>query len=98
MSLKRLLSEISSGWKKAKNEQFTGHPIATLLKQDLISIVKAQLDPQRKYLIKASAGAGNWADVPWLSILNPAITKSTQSGIYPVYLFRSDGSGVSIYH
>ena len=94
MSLKRLLSEISSGWKKAKNEQFTGHPIATLLRQDLISIVKAQLDPQRKYLIKASAGAGNWADVPWLSILNPVITESIQSGIYPVYLFRADGSGV----
>ncbi|UTA81857.1 DUF3578 domain-containing protein [Halomonas sp. XH26] len=29
-----------------------------------------------------------------MSILNPTITKSTQSGIYPVYLFRSDGSGV----
>ena len=29
-----------------------------------------------------------------MSILNPAITESTQSGIYPVYLFRSDGSGV----
>lgn len=94
MSLKRLLLEISNGWIKAKNEQFTGHPMATLLRQDLISIVKTQLDPQKNYLIKASAGAGNWADVPWLAILNPAITKSTQSGIYPVYLFRSDGSGV----
>lgn len=94
MSLTKLLSEIASGWVKAKNEQFTGHPIASLLRQDLVVAIKAELPSSNSYSIKASAGAGNWADVPWLSILNPAITASTQSGIYPVYLFRSDGSGI----
>ncbi|MCC5796463.1 MAG: DUF3578 domain-containing protein, partial [Methylophaga sp.] len=94
MSLRQLLIEIAGGWVKAKNEQFTGHPIATLLRQDLIRAIENTLPSPTNYLIKASAGAGNWADVPWLSILNPSITESTQSGIYPVYLFRSDGSGV----
>ncbi|PSV39649.1 MrcB family domain-containing protein [Photobacterium sp. GB-36] len=94
MSLRQLLTEIAGGWKQAKNEQFTGHPIATLLRQDLIRAIENKLPSPNNYLIKASAGAGNWADVPWLSILNPSITESTQSGIYPVYLFRSDGSGV----
>lgn len=46
------------------------------------------------YLIIGSAGAGNWANVPWVSILNPKITATTQDGIYPVYLFCADGSGV----
>ncbi|WP_163130345.1 MrcB family domain-containing protein [Agarivorans sp. Alg241-V36] len=94
MSLRQLLTEIAGGWKQAKKEQFTGHPIATLLRQDLIKAIENKLPSPTDYLIKASAGAGNWADVPWLSILNPSITESTQSGIYPVYLFRSDGSGV----
>ncbi|EOW9345548.1 DUF3578 domain-containing protein [Vibrio cholerae] len=94
MSLRQLLTEIAGGWVQAKNEQFTGHPIATLLRQDLIKAIESKLPSPANYLIKASAGAGNWADVPWLSILNPSITESTQSGIYPVYLFRSDGSGV----
>lgn len=94
MSLRQLLTEIAGGWKQAKNEQFTGHPIATLLRQDLIKAIENKLPSPSSYLIKASAGAGNWADIPWLSILNPSITESTQSGIYPVYLFRSDGSGV----
>ena len=94
MSLRQLLTEIAGGWEQAKNEQFTGHPIATLLRQDLISVIENKLPSPTNYLVKASAGAGNWADVPWLSILNPSITESTQSGIYPVYLFRSDGSGV----
>ncbi|WP_158775122.1 MrcB family domain-containing protein [Cobetia sp. L2A1] len=94
MSLKKVLSEIAGGWVKARNEQFTGHPIAKLLRHDLISEVKKEIDCSSDYLMKSSAGAGNWADVPWLSILNPTITESTQSGVYPVYLFCSDGSGV----
>ncbi|MFI8621311.1 DUF3578 domain-containing protein [Marinomonas sp. NPDC078689] len=94
MSLRQLLTEIAGGWEQAKNEQFTSHPIANLLRQDLIKAIESKLPSPANYLIKASAGAGNWADVPWLSILNPSITESTQSGIYPVYLFRSDGSGV----
>lgn len=94
MSLRQLLTKIAGGWVQAKNENFTGHPIANLLRRDLIQAIEATLPSPTDYLLKASAGAGNWADVPWLSILNPAITKSTQSGIYPVYLFRADGSGV----
>jgi hypothetical protein len=94
MSLRQLLTEIAGGWLQAKNEQFTGHPIANLLRRDLIQAIEKTLPSPTSYLLKASAGAGNWADIPWLSILNPSITKSTQSGIYPVYLFRSDGSGV----
>ena len=94
MSLRQLLTEIASGWVQAKNENFTDHPIANLLRRDLIQAIETTLPSPTDYLLKASAGAGNWADVPWLSILNPAITESTQSGIYPVYLFRSDGSGV----
>lgn len=94
MSLKQLLSEIVGGWVNARSERFTGHPLATLLRQDLISVIKQELSIPSNYLIKASAGSGNWADVPWLSILNPTITESTQSGIYPVYLFCADGSGV----
>ncbi|HKM38558.1 MAG TPA: DUF3578 domain-containing protein [Thiopseudomonas sp.] len=95
MSMKLLLSKIAGGWVKAKSEKFTEHPIANLLRQDLIDAVKNELGTlSSNCLIKSSAGTGNWADVPWLSILNPLITKSTQSGVYPVYLFRADGSGI----
>lgn len=95
MSLNVLLTEIASRWVSAKNEKFKNHPIANLLRKDLIDNIKEILGSQsNNYSIKSSPGAGNWADVPWLSILNPSITTSTQSGIYPVYLFRADGSGV----
>lgn len=43
---------------------------------------------------KWSAGLGNWAKVPWISILDERETDSTRSGIYVSYLFREDMSGV----
>jgi hypothetical protein len=94
VSLRGLLVELSNGWLKAKNEKFKGHPYVSSLKQGLVRAIERQLPWPDKYIVKASAGAGNWADVPWLSILNPSITESTQSGVYPVYLFRADGKGV----
>lgn len=41
-----------------------------------------------------SAGMGNWAKVPWISFLDKRETSSTQRGVYCVYLFRQDMSGV----
>jgi hypothetical protein len=95
MNLKEKLKTIADGWQEASKQEFKGHPIANLIRKELVEEVKANIkDTNSSYLVKSSAGAGNWASVPWLAILNPAITTSTQSGIYPVYLFRADGSGI----
>tara|TARA_B100001059_G_C17560343_1_gene439753 strand:- start:417 stop:596 length:180 start_codon:yes stop_codon:yes gene_type:complete len=59
MSLRQLLTEIAGGWVQAKNENFTGHPIANLLRRDLIQAIETTLPSPTDYLLKASAGAGN---------------------------------------
>lgn len=41
-----------------------------------------------------SAGKGNWANVPWISFLDERETDTTRRGVYCVYLFRQDMSGV----
>lgn len=41
-----------------------------------------------------SIGKGNWANVPWIALLDSRETSSTQHGVYAVYLFRRDMSGV----
>jgi 5-methylcytosine-specific restriction enzyme B len=46
--------------------------------------------------VKASIGQGNWAKVPWIALLDPRVTDSTQRGVYVVLLFRQDGSGVYV--
>jgi hypothetical protein len=44
--------------------------------------------------VVASVGKGNWANVPWLALLDTRETKSAQRGVYCVFLFREDMSGV----
>lgn len=95
MSFKLLLVQITRNWVHATSEKFSGHKIANLIRENLVDELSNWLSVREsKYLIKSSAGAGNWANVPWLAILDPTITKTTQAGIYPVYLFNADGSGV----
>jgi hypothetical protein len=45
-------------------------------------------------VVKPSMGQGNWAAVPWISLLDTRETGTTQRGVYCVYLFRQDMSGV----
>lgn len=93
--LREILKRILTEWPKATSEPFADHPLAHTIRQELREAISLILSEKySNYIVSGSAGAGNWANVPWLSILNPEITKSTQDGIYPVYLFRADGTGV----
>jgi 5-methylcytosine-specific restriction enzyme A len=44
--------------------------------------------------VKGSAGAGVWAETPWVAAFDEDITSSAQRGFYVVYLFRHDGQAV----
>ncbi len=44
--------------------------------------------------VKWSVGQGNWARVPWIAFLDKRETETTREGVYVVYLFRQDMSGV----
>lgn len=96
MSLQKKLVTICEQWAGARTEPYTGHPLAKLLRtelrQNVDAIVKQNFGSM--FTVKASPGSGSWASVPWVAALDPRITTSTQRGIYVVYLFRADGSGV----
>jgi hypothetical protein len=71
------------------------HPIVARFRRlrDLI----AQSAPiiQRPTLrVTQSTGKGGKSKVPWIALLDSRETKSTRSGVYCVYLFRQDLSGV----
>src|SRR5690242_5643187 len=51
---------------------------------------------RRTVRVVASYGKGNWATIPWVSLLDSRETASTQRGTYVVYLFREDGEGFYI--
>jgi len=82
-------------WPKARLEPFRDNQLAKFIRTDLPNIIGEVIgSDSQKYMINGSAGAGNWASVPWIAILDKEITTSTQKGFYPVFLFREDMSGV----
>jgi len=95
MNLQNSLNEILSNWVTASKQTFAQHSLANFIRHTFKSVVETIAhDVEPEFEVTGSAGQGNWADVPWLSIRNPAFSSSTQNGVYPVYLFRADGSGV----
>ncbi len=91
------LEEVLSQYCEARqNASFSGeHPIFAVLQrltQSLAASKPIRSNPHLK--VKASAGQGNWAKVPWVAIMDDRETTSTQKGTYCVYLFREDCSGV----
>ncbi len=77
------------------SEQFGGHhEIKELFHQAAQIIERSSTVVTRNNLhVIASYGKGNWATIPWISILDDRETRTTQNGTYVVYLFREDGKG-----
>lgn len=93
--LREKLKDVLENWQSAKKEAFSGHRLGQVIRNELVQeIENIASTKESTFILKGSIGAGNWADVPWVSILHSAITQTTQGGIYPVYLFCADGSGV----
>lgn len=91
--LRNDIAEILSLYSAATKEDFTGHPLANKLRAGLPAIIQREVRGADRYLVKGSAGKGNWVRCPWVSLLNPTITTSVQKGYYVVLLFREDMSG-----
>ena len=90
------LEAILEGYGRARaSEPFgSAHPIWNVFKS--LETALDVSDPVRSrssLKISWSAGQGNWAKVPWISIFDPRETSSTQGGVYVVFLFRQDMSG-----
>ena len=89
-SIERVLRE----YKIAKTEPIAGHPLAQLITKSLPEHIAGLVKAPTRYKVEGSAGKGNWAGCPWISVFDISITESAQSGYYPVYLFRDDMTGV----
>jgi 5-methylcytosine-specific restriction enzyme B len=88
------LEKILGQYLTARREQFGGqHPMSAVFKR-----LKARIEAHPSVMddpnlhVTASVGRGNWAKIPWIAITGAG--HSIQSGVYCVYLFREDMSGV----
>jgi 5-methylcytosine-specific restriction enzyme A len=89
MPLRNTLQTILTDYHKATAEPLEGHKLANFIRRAAANEVGEALGELGAGLtVEGSAGAGNWAAVPWISVFDPAITTSATRGYYVVYLFH----------
>lgn len=89
MGFREKLSEIARDYEQARFEDIKNHKIAQAIRSlpyDISPLLGGEFDWLE---MRASAGMGRWAWVPWCAFLNPLITTSVQEGYFVVYLIDS---------
>lgn len=97
--IQQSIETILNRYVKARtSEQFGGeHELFKFFEQIRDDITQSDALIKRPHIrVKFSAGQGNWARVPWIALLDSRETSTTQKGVYCVFLFRQDMSGVYI--
>ena len=96
-SIQEGLEAILQGYVLAReSESFSSRvPIADVFNRVVELLRNSPSVAKRSSLkVTASYGKGNWASVPWISFLDNRETTTTQHGVYVVFLFKEDGTGV----
>lgn len=91
--MKELFENVLSDYSESYGKEYAKNPLANLIRETIPQKIKSLITENERFLIKGSAGAGNWTAIPWIAIFDILITTTAQSGYYPVYLFRDDMSG-----
>lgn len=89
-----ILNEPIESYLKEKSKNFGGNKLAGKFRNDFPSEIDKLLIDKTRYKTIGSPGKGNWTDCPWIAILDTLITETPQKGYYPVFLFKSDMTGV----
>src|SRR5829696_7147257 len=70
------------------------NPVAEFIRQTVPEAIEAAIGDNHRYLVRGSAGQGNWARVPWAAVFDRFVTDTAQDGYYLVYLVREDFTGI----
>lgn len=95
--LRGMLGRILRTYQQARSEVSFGgeNEVADVFRELKEAVESLPIVAGNEHLkVVASYGKGNWATIPWLSILDRRATTTTQRGVYVVYLFSEAGDGV----
>lgn len=81
-------------YESARTARFGGENEAWEALRSAANALRERLAPiLPRATVRPSVGQGNWAKVPWIAVLDPRETDSTQHGTYPVILIPEDLGG-----
>ena len=88
----KLIISVLDNYPSLKNTNFPGDG-------NIVQIIQKQLPEYLGNLFgslihEGSVGKGNWAAVPWIASMDENLTTTVSEGVYLVFLFCADGSGV----
>ena len=90
MALRDILQTVLEGHLVARQEAFVAHPLAGFIRGEAVREVYEALGPQKQGMrVHGSAGAGQWAAVPWIAVFDELVTDTATRGFYLVYLSHS---------
>lgn len=84
---------MANSFHDAATQPLKGNSVADTIRRDCSKVI-LQASNRPDLLVKGAPREGNWAEVPWIGLLNPEITTSATRGIYVVCLFSADLSSV----
>ncbi len=94
MSLNAALTLFLEEYPNATEQLFAGNPVAEFIRRDVPEAIEAAIGDNNRYLVRGSAGQGNWARVPWAAVFDRFVTDTAQDGYYVVYLVKEDFTGI----
>ncbi len=92
--MRDLLLQVLSKFLDESKKPLTQNFLADLLRHELPDTIRREAYITDKYKVKGSPGAGIWAEVPWVAILDKEITDTPERQFYIVYLFDAEMNGV----
>lgn len=91
MPLYEALSTIITDYPNAISEPFAGHRLGVFIRRDAANIVETALgELGAGLLVEGSAGAGNWAAVPWISVFDPPLRRAPRTATTWFISFMSE--------
>src|SRR4051812_5388770 len=94
MSLNAALTLFLEEYPSATVEPFAGNSVAEFIRRVVPEAIEAVIEDNNRYLVRGSAGQGNWARVPWAAVFDRFVTDTAQDGYYVVYLVKEDFTGI----
>ncbi len=95
--LNELLINVLKNYNQEKNQPFPGTgQMKDLIQKEIPRKIESilQNNTNNRLKVEGGIGKGQWATIPWVAIMDINITTTVSEGIYIVYLFCGDGSGV----
>jgi 5-methylcytosine-specific restriction protein A len=86
VSLSNLFHKFISEYEQKSGEKFKSNEFTKIVTNDIPKLLNKNVQFKEDYIVKGSVGQGNWAETPWVAILNRTVTTSTQNGYYICYL------------